>query len=568
MHNLPIVVQLACFNEAAFIEQSIRSVINYINKVIVIEGSWLSCAKTCGLKRSNDGTIDILYRLRKEFGDKISIYHLNEPTQLDQRNKYFELCQYAHDMLILDGDEVYQPEEIEKVVAATKRTDFEVFKTTSLTFVNDAHHYTPIDFPRLFRIDGPGYRFTDPNTLIKPDGSEQTVCQEPVAEFLHFSYLNRSPGRMQQKINDRIATHSEFAWELHGDYIKRREVSEKLLYTDKIPEIVKDHPLLQTKAPQEAFQYKEPEKIGFLINSGLGNLVIATPMLRALRTIKPEARISVLTWERGSDIIQGWDAVNEVVTQNHAQFLYSIGGLDYLLVSPTAHIRYPGVFELSKNLVLPQDKGGVWGKSEAQYNLDLIRQAFGYDGPTPQPECFLTQENYEDAKILTGSAKDYIVVAAGYLKEGHWALKHWGNDNYAKLLPFLAQYGPIVMVGDKDDREDAKEILEKSGIAGLNCCGCCDIKTSSAIIAQAKSICGNDGGLLHIASCFRIPTLAIWTFTSLLKNLPLNPNLKVAALPCDKRNICQHGFYHNCESKVCKNVPIELVVSKFQELIS
>lgn len=565
--NLPIVVHLCCFNEAAFIEPCIRSIIDYIDKIIIIEGTWSTATKTSGLRRSNDGTLDILQKLHDEYPSKIIIRYLNEPTQLAQRTKHFEIYSHPHWMWILDGDEIYELQEVQKIVAATKRNDFEVFKATSLTFANDAYHYVTIDFPRLFRIDKPGYKFIDPNTLRKPDGSLQTLCKEPIAEFYHYSYLERSPGRMKQKIADRIETHGEFKWEIVDGHIKRKNI--KFHETTHVPSIVRKHPLLTNKSPATAFDYKERENIGFLVNSGMGNLIMATPMLRALRDMKPDARISVLTWDRGSDIIQGWGAIDDVVTQHHAHFVSSIGGLDYLLVSPTAHIKYPGVFEYSKNVIMPQSKGGVWGKHESEYNLDLIRE-FGYVGENPGYECFISSENIADAEMLTGGVGNYIVVAAGYLREGHWSLKHFGNDNYAKLLPFVARYGPIVMVGDKNDKEDADRILADAAIiGGLNLCGATEgnVKTAAAIISGAKAIVGNDGGLLHIAACFNVPTVAIWTFTNPIKNLPLNRNLKLAMLPCHKRPTCQHGNWQHCESKGCTQVPLELVQNKFIELM-
>jgi ADP-heptose:LPS heptosyltransferase len=568
MSELPIVVHLCCFNEAAFIEPCIRSVIDHVDAIYVIEGAWLTAAKTCGLTHSNDGTLEILKKLRKEYPNKISVSCLNEPTQLDQRNKHFELCDKPHWLWILDGDEIYQPEEVEKIAAATRRTDYEAFKATSLTFVNDAYHYVTIDFPRLFRINEFGYKFVDPNTLRKPNGELQTLCREPIAEFYHYSYLERSPGRMRQKIDDRIATHSEFKWQNVGGYIKRDGINFKT--NSHVPEIVRGHPLLAGSAPAEAFRYNKRDNIGFLICSGMGNLIMATPMLKALRACKPDARISVLTWDRGSDIIQGWGVIDDVITKHHAHFVNSIGGLDYLLVSPTAHIKYPGVFEYSKNIVLPKDKGGAWGKHESAYNMDLIRDAFGYIGPTPSCECFISEQNIQYAESFVGKPGSYIVVAAGYLHEAHWHNKHFGNKNYAALLPFLAQYSDIIMLGDEDDRENADRILADSGINnGVNFCGQTErsIKNAAAIIRGAKAVVGNDGGLLHIAACFNVPTMAIWTFTNPIKNMPRNSRLKLVMLPCRKRTTCQHGNWEKCIYKPCKDIPVSLAVRKFVELM-
>jgi heptosyltransferase-2 len=568
MNDLPIIVHMCVFNEAAFLEPCVRSIIDHVTKIVVIEGTWGTGEKTCGLKRSDDGTCEILAKLSEEFGDKFDVYNLNEPTQLQQRSSHFSFVREPHWLWIVDGDEIYEPGEIEKVKAAAKDGQCDVYDATSMTFVNDAYHYVNIDFPRLFKIEKPGYAFTDPNTLRHPNDRELRRFQGPIASFFHYSYLERSPGRMRQKIRDRIATHGEFKWSLDGERIQRDGISYRRC--DRIPEIVCNHPLLQRRASEDDFRFRERERIGFLVNSGMGNLILTTPMLRALREIKPDARISVLTWERGSDILQGWPVVDEIVTQHHGHFVQSIGGLDHLLVSPVSCLKYPGVLEGSRHVVMPQKRGKVWGKHESEYNMDLIRDAFNYSGDVPSCECFLTQENITTAENHAGEPGSYIVVAAGYLHEDHWVLKHWGNKNYAELLPLLKQFGHIVFVGDQNDYEDAEEII---GLADMdsdrptNLCGQLSIKDTGGVLHGARAIVGNDSGLLHVAACFGTPTVAVWTFTNPIKNLPKNPRLKLAMLRCPHRSQCQHGLYKQCEEKACRSVPVDMVGAVFLKLI-
>jgi ADP-heptose:LPS heptosyltransferase len=345
--------------------------------------------------------------------------------------------------------------------------------------------------------------------------------------------------------------------------------------TSHIPEIVKDHPLLQAKAPAEAFEHKERLKIGFIINSGMGNLILTTPMLKTLRYHYPDARISVLTWPRGSDILQGWPVIDDLITRHHNHFVHSIGGFDYLLLSPTASIYYSAAMQLSKEIIRPSEKGGVWAKHEAHYNMDLA-YAMNCDPPKrfPSVECFITQENREIAGVELGLVpeRDYICIAAGYFHEEHWSLKHWGNNNYAQLIQHLLPNYNIALLGDQDDKEEAEEILHAAGHSLcegkiVNLCGRLSIKESAAVIAGGKGLIGNDGGLLHIGACFAIPTVAVWTFTNPIKNMPLNKNLAIAMLPCDKRMRCQHGEWKNCSQRGCLNVPVEMVISKFEALM-
>ena len=61
MNKLPIVAHLCVASQDAFLEPAIRSVIDYVDKIIVIEGYWLTGSKANGgLLRSTDNTIPIL----------------------------------------------------------------------------------------------------------------------------------------------------------------------------------------------------------------------------------------------------------------------------------------------------------------------------------------------------------------------------------------------------------------------------------------------------------------------------------------------------------------------------
>jgi ADP-heptose:LPS heptosyltransferase len=571
MNKLPLIGHMVAFNEAPFIGPAIRSVIGYLDKLVVIEGAWMTSATPNCAKRSNDGTLQILYNLQKELGkDKLEIHHCNEPEQLGQRSLHFKFYPKPHWMFLIDADEIYEPEAMEAVVKATERADFEVFQTRSLTFVNDRHHHCIMDWPRLFRINSPGYKFVRPNHLLKPNGTELSCCEGYLCEYYHYSYV-RHEERMQQKIRDRVNTHLQFAWEIQDGWVKRKGLGE-LQWTDHIPEIVRDHPLLQKKAPEEAFEYRDREKIGFTINSGMGNMILATPMLQALRDFKPNARISVLTWPRGADVIQGWDVVDDVITHHHNNYLYHNGGLDYLLCSPTAFIEHPAVLSQCRNIVkLPSKPQGIWAKHEAEYNMDLVRN-LGYTGPTPHPICFPGHDGSAEANALRkaiGFDKKYAVISAGYLRNGHWWKKSPKNDGmWHNVIDHLLKDYYVFLMGAPEDHTDAELLVQPFQSHRVkNLCGATSIKTACAIIRDASLFVGLDGGLGHVAACFRVPSVVLWTFTNPIKNLPINKSLKLVAQPCNKRNVCQHGFHEECPfNQKCREISADMVIKKIGEL--
>ena len=183
-----IIAYMAVLNEVEYIEYAIRSTINHVKRMIVIEGAWGECSASSGKVRSDDGTIEILDRLRKEFSN-LEVYHANEPTQLDQRNKVFEHINEDCWLLLQDADEVYDLKSIEQVKnIAADNPPVMAIRFNSYTFVNDFYSYSDIMFPRLFNIEqGKKYYFKAANDVL-PVG--QNVAQALDVNDLYFHHYS------------------------------------------------------------------------------------------------------------------------------------------------------------------------------------------------------------------------------------------------------------------------------------------------------------------------------------------------------------------------------------------
>jgi len=543
---------------ADFVGYAIDAVAPHVDKIIILEGAWGTSVKANNLftPRSTDGTIEILKEKQKQHGN-IEIHHLSLPTQLQQRSEYFHIVKdYPHYMWLIDADEIYDEIDIIKVKDAIIRHDpkeSQVLYCTSLTFVNDFYHYRPIDWARIFYIEHPDHEFIAPNHIFDKRKNRPLVeNKKPIANFFHYSYVI-SPERFKQKVADRIEVHGEFKWELQDGVIRRAGINY-YHKTNYVPPIIRNHPKAKIKLPDEIFNYKARTKIGFLIHSGIGNMILATPMLKALRKLYPDARISVFTWERCADIIRGLDFIDDIITHRYEAFVDSVGGLDYLLISPTAVIptARARLIERSKSVIeLPPHN---WGKHESEYNMDLVRM-LGYKGETPRPSCVWDE--------LTVTYENAAIISISHLAEGHWWLKSIEDDReWLRVVDFLTSCGyNVIALGTNI----GTSILDQHPKV-INLCGKTTITEAAAIIKNAKLFVGLDGALAHIAACFEIPSVVVFTFTNIIKNLPLNRNLLVVAKNCPKRTTCQHGNWAKCESRFCRRISAKDIVSKIREL--
>ena len=560
---------MCAYNEADFIEYSIRSVIDRLDELIIFEGSWKECYEVNGKKRSDDGTVEILEKLQKEFSN-LRVFHYNEDNQLIQRNRIFEQLPRDCWLWIVDADEVYDEENLDKIDALLSFSQDECIKLNSLTFANDFYNVFNIEFPRLFRIKPQNqYRFVAPNELAKktPTGEIEklNIVSYKDIRFWHYSYCH-SPERFMEKKKERTKAHGHFTWELTNGVVHKPGGRIGDPYDGDHPEIMKTHPLYGLHTEKRDL---DSEIICIVCHSGIGNTLHWVPTIKAIRKAKPKAKLYFLCWPRSSRILDGLQELDLVVDKDNQQFMASLQRpVDHLIVSPVGAIVTPAMLQMSKN-VLRVEKDKLWTKHEALYNMEFAAH-LGYKENYMEFECPVFEsnlENWKTKKHLHGIPTEFVAITASYLKSDQWPLKHWGDKKYSALINFINQkYNlPCVLFGAQSDFPIAENILSDCLNQNYNLCGWSnDIKDTAAALKDAKLVVGNDGALQHIAASIGTPTVTIFTFTNLVKNRPLAHNARIVAKECPKRLECQHGQYNQCE---CLDVPVNVVSNSVQECL-
>jgi hypothetical protein len=261
MDKLPIIAFMTAWNEAGFIESAIRSTIDHVDEMIVIEGAFKETVETGGSLRSTDGTLDILEKLEREFVSKLYVYKSQFPeSQLSQRSLFFQLmkqylslvCKRNYWMIIQDSDEIYDEENFNKLKNILNTTQSDVIKIDSLTFVNDFESYVKIAFPRCFRMRrNCDYTFCGANHLAYKQRGASQWCSlgpeenhEDEVKFFHMSYV-KSPERFLQKKKEREKVHgiNSFKWNLNSDNQVFCPGTNIRKFAGQLPELLKNHPL-------------------------------------------------------------------------------------------------------------------------------------------------------------------------------------------------------------------------------------------------------------------------------------------------------------------------------------
>jgi len=288
-------------------------------------------------------------------------------------------------------------------------------------------------------------------------------------------------------------------------------------------------------------------RITILSLSALGDLLLAIPLVEALRKLYPDARIT-LVCERGATAAMAEELkIGDRVVQLPAkarrnplalfqsillvraqrphlifQTFASHGTFGNLLMGATdAEVRSgfaSGRFQnfLTHALPITDDKHYV------TLNLDLLRQT-KKEAPDPTGR-FLPP--IEQNSTLPHDFGRYVVVSMGC--DPVLAFKRWPHEKWRKLLAMLqADKLRLVFVGAESERAD----IEALNVPGENLAGKTSFSDLAALIRDSALVLGTDGMILHFAAAMDKPCVGIFGPTNEVWGGPWRQTHRVARLP-------------------------------------
>ena len=258
--------------------------------------------------------------------------------------------------------------------------------------------------------------------------------------------------------------------------------------------------------------------------SGIGNIVLATPLLIALNEIgfTIDLRLSA-DYEATADLLRGWSILRHVFAGGDAA---AIRGERYDAVIPAIPpfywFRFRRIYAGGLRCV-PRPPDSLFYENEQAYYLAFAR-ALGYP-----------RERSPEIALPIGPAPDYhaagatIVLAPGS-KTGEMAAKRW--PWFAQLAALLPE---AAVVGTADDLfcADGSPMLFPGNVTNL--AGSLSLRQTAELIASARLVVANDTGLAYVAAAVGTPTIILFgpTPDRSLGPLPSHVTLLRRGLPCE-----------------------------------
>lgn len=332
------------------------------------------------------------------------------------------------------------------------------------------------------------------------------------------------------------------------------------------------------------FRIQHSVERSFLIPAyaGLGNFIMATPMVLAIRREFPDAKIYLLSWSSyGTDQVFSAPILDPCVNKNLRKVEGEIIDGMFLL-NPSAtlleKIRFflqLRSYRVETGLILfdacpafvwwgfaltgcrwiaghTMDALGFqmgWTRQVMDFAIEVNIEAHETDIHFDLLECYLTQralmpkggklarfyETHVDAgerNLLAAFGLEvgkYIVVQLSAANARFKTPKLWSRSRWATVIAALEARGEtVVLPGDENEKSLVDEFVAEYGLQKtVNIAGRTTVKEISTIIKFAKLLLVHDSGLMHIGNAHGTPLIALYGPTDWNFTMPKAPSSRI-----------------------------------------
>lgn len=352
----------------------------------------------------------------------------------------------------------------------------------------------------------------------------------------------------------------------------------------------------------------KPARVLVIVMRYLGDVLLATPLIRSLRLAYPDAQLDVLLYDNTAAMLAGNKDIDAIISTplraNCKQYGVLIKRIfrryDLVVVTQTGDRPFVyGLLAASIRVSVVPAKGltGWWKRF-------FIQRWIEFDND----DTHTVLQNLKLADLL-GIAKNFTVVPPQidnsasvipftFLPDAYvvlhlfpqWTYKRWTLEGWLAIASYLNQLGFRVVLsggGAQEELDYIANIAQQLPENTVNLSGRLSLAELTTIIAGAKLFIGLDTGITHLAAATAVPVIALYGPTNPVKwapwpygfaenNNPFNKigcqkvnNInfiqgKAACVPCHKEGCEQHRQSY---SQCLDTLSIKTITSVIDELL-
>ena len=278
-----------------------------------------------------------------------------------------------------------------------------------------------------------------------------------------------------------------------------------------------------------------------VMDQGIGNMVMLTPTIRALKSLYPNSFLEVVGKEDSLSVIKGWGLVDKCSDYRNYEFpsdpcimLLSIWSPEFIHRFRSRLNSFDGPI-VHVNIKNPD-------RHESEYNLDLVR-FLGYEGSLPSGHC-----QKDDVDWPFKADKPVAILSDTTINIPAWQRKRW--PYFSSLARELLEKGyQVGLIGGESEAREFQSSKWPEGIINLS--GKYTIPQAAHIISKADLFVGNDSGPAHISGVVGTRTIVIFGATREGKNKPLGKRVDIICSDIKCRPCQYTSKWNECKDWQC-----------------
>ncbi len=279
-----------------------------------------------------------------------------------------------------------------------------------------------------------------------------------------------------------------------------------------------------------------PSRILVVQTAFLGDVVLTTPLFRALRRLHPDAHLAALVTPEAAPLVAEDPNLDEILTygkkagEGFSAVLQKVKAGHYQALVSAHRSHRTGFLALLSGI--PQRVGFAdadlpWAyhrrvrrdpvEHEVDRNLGLVRGL----GHEPRPEDRVLHVGYtpaEEAEVARVLAEAGVAPGerlAALSPGSVWATKRWLPEGFAAVGRGLEALGfRVVVLGGPGDRAVAAQVAGSVGPRAVDVAGRTSLKALAAWMDRVGLLVTNDSSPLHVAAARGTPTVAVFGATT------------------------------------------------------
>jgi len=312
------------------------------------------------------------------------------------------------------------------------------------------------------------------------------------------------------------------------------------------------------------------KKILISNRAGIGDVILTTPVLRALKEKFPNSKITLLITPNCTQVVKGLDFIDEIITYDKKKdsvwtivkhirkydlaicldFKYRTAVMAFFAGIP---IRAGLTYKRGLFMTHGVEKSSQWENTyEACNYANVIKDSTGIELTGHFTKLYVPKADRTDTKYI-----DDFFASCGIEKEKalitiapftSWLPKNWPLEYYVELVKLLIERYPhqILLVGMASEFEKCAELQSISGVT--NALGKTSLLQMIEVIRRSQLFIGGCSAPLHMAAALQTPFVAFYGATSPEHWAPRTQGITLSRrLECSPCN----GPMIGCAEKTC-----------------